>query len=116
MNSENIKKVTNQAIEQLVEALNAGHSGALTRYLAAMARFRTYSFLNVLLRFPAPRPFRYPGHDERNDVVTRDRGEKQQECRWHKRMPSGTLWLSLNLAVWFLLHKEMLLTSTSCFE
>jgi|HubBroStandDraft_6_1064221.scaffolds.fasta_scaffold93373_2 antirestriction protein ArdC len=49
MNSENIKRVTNQAIEQLVEALNAGHSEALTRYLGAMAKFRAYSFLNVLL-------------------------------------------------------------------
>jgi antirestriction protein ArdC len=49
MNSESIKKVTNQAIEQLVEALNAGHSEALTGYLAAMAKFRAYSFLNVLL-------------------------------------------------------------------
>jgi hypothetical protein len=49
MNSENIKKVTNQAIEQLVEALNAGHSEALTRYLGAIAKFRAYSFLNVLL-------------------------------------------------------------------
>src|SRR5258708_38480066 len=49
MNSESITKVTNQAIEQLVEALNAGHSEALTRYLAAMAKFRAYSFLNVLL-------------------------------------------------------------------
>jgi hypothetical protein len=47
MNSENIKKVTTQAVEQLVEALNAGHSEALTRYLAAMAKFRAYSFLNV---------------------------------------------------------------------
>ena len=49
MNSENIKQVTNQAIEQLVEDLNQGHSEALTRYLGAMARFRAYSFLNVLL-------------------------------------------------------------------
>jgi N-terminal domain of anti-restriction factor ArdC len=49
MNSENVKKVTNQAVEQLVEALNAGHSETLTRYLAAMAKFRAYSFLNVLL-------------------------------------------------------------------
>jgi hypothetical protein len=49
VNSECIKKVTNQAIEHLVEALNAGHSEALTRYLAAMAKFRAYSFLNVLL-------------------------------------------------------------------
>ena len=49
MNSEHIKKVTNEAIEQLMEALNAGHSEALTRYLEAMAKFRAYSFSNVLL-------------------------------------------------------------------
>lgn len=49
MNSESIKKVTNQAIEQLMEALKGGHSEALTSYLAAMGKFRTYSFLNVLL-------------------------------------------------------------------
>jgi antirestriction protein ArdC len=49
MKAENIKQVTNQAIEQLTEALNAGHSEALSKYLAAMAKFRAYSFLNVLL-------------------------------------------------------------------
>ena len=49
MNSEKIKKVTNEANNQLADALNAGHSETLSRYLAAMARFRTYSFLNVLL-------------------------------------------------------------------
>jgi antirestriction protein ArdC len=49
MNSENIKEVANQAINQLVEGLNAGHSEALTRYLSAMAKFRTYSVFNVLL-------------------------------------------------------------------
>lgn len=49
MNSEKIKKVTNEAINQLADALNAGHSETLNRYLAAMAKFRTYSFLNVLL-------------------------------------------------------------------
>jgi antirestriction protein ArdC len=49
MKSESIKKVTNQAIEQLLETLSAGHSEALTRYLEGMARFRTYSLLNVLL-------------------------------------------------------------------
>ena len=49
MNQGNIKRVTNQAIKQLVRALNAGQSEALTRYLAAMAKFRAYSFLNVLL-------------------------------------------------------------------
>ena len=49
MNSQHIKKVTDEAIEQLMEALNAGHSEALTRYLEAMARFRAYSFSNVLM-------------------------------------------------------------------
>lgn len=49
MNSEKIKKVTSEAINQLAEALSSGHSDTLTRYLAAMARFRAYSFLNVLL-------------------------------------------------------------------
>ena len=48
MNSENIKKVTNQAIEQLIKALNAGKSEALANYLAAVASsthtaFRTFS-------------------------------------------------------------------------
>jgi hypothetical protein len=76
MNSENIKKVTNQAIEQLVDALNAGHSEALTRYLAAMAKFRAYSFLNVLLILKqCPTAGRTPSktrreghHDSRADV------------------------------------------------
>src|SRR3984893_13709208 len=49
MNSENIKEVANQAINQLVEGLNAGHSEALNRYLSAMAKFRAYSLFNVLL-------------------------------------------------------------------
>ena len=34
MNSENIKKITNQAIEQLITALNEGRSETLTQYLA----------------------------------------------------------------------------------
>ena len=49
MNSENINKVTNQAIEQLIEALKAGKSEALTNYLAAVANFHRYSFQNILL-------------------------------------------------------------------
>src|SRR5271168_498233 len=49
MNSENIKKVTNQAIEQLVVALNQGRSETLTQYLAAIARFHRYSLRNVML-------------------------------------------------------------------
>jgi hypothetical protein len=49
MNSENIKKVTNQAIEQLVAALNQGRSKTLTQYLAAIGRFHRYSLRNVML-------------------------------------------------------------------
>jgi hypothetical protein len=49
MNSENIKNVTNQAIEQLIQALQAGKSEALTNYLAAVAKFHHYSFQNILL-------------------------------------------------------------------
>ena len=49
MNSENIKKVTNQAIEQLIAALNAGKSDSLINYLAAVAKFHQYSFQNILI-------------------------------------------------------------------
>jgi len=49
MNSENIKKVTDQAIEQLVTALNEGRSETLTQYLAAIGRFHRYSLRNVML-------------------------------------------------------------------
>lgn len=49
MNSENIKKVTNQAIEQLIAALNAGKSESLINYLAAVAKFHQYSFQNILM-------------------------------------------------------------------
>lgn len=49
MKNETIKKLTNQAAEELFKALEAGKSEALTKYLAAMARFRAYSLLNALL-------------------------------------------------------------------
>jgi len=49
MSSENVKNITNQAIEQLIEALKAGKSEALTNYLAAVAKFHRYSFQNILL-------------------------------------------------------------------
>jgi antirestriction protein ArdC len=49
MNSENIKKVANQAIEQLITALNEGRSETLTQYLAAIGRFHRYSLRNVML-------------------------------------------------------------------
>jgi antirestriction protein ArdC len=49
MNSENIKKATNQAIEQLITALNEGRSETLMQYLAAIGRFHRYSLGNVML-------------------------------------------------------------------
>ena len=44
-----ISEASSAASEQLIEALKAGKSEALTRYLEVMGRFRTYSFHNVLL-------------------------------------------------------------------
>jgi N-terminal domain of anti-restriction factor ArdC len=49
MNSENIKKITNQAIEQLITAVNEGRSETLTQYLTAIGRFHGYSLRNVML-------------------------------------------------------------------
>jgi hypothetical protein len=49
MKSEQIKEISEQAMEQLVAALNAGRSEALTGYLKAIGRFHRYSLYNVLL-------------------------------------------------------------------
>jgi antirestriction protein ArdC len=49
MKSEQIKEITERATEQLVAALNAGHSEALTGYLKAIGRFHRYSLHNVML-------------------------------------------------------------------
>ena len=49
MKTEQIKQITSKAIEELVAALNAGRSEALTNYLAAMGRFHRYSFFNAML-------------------------------------------------------------------
>ena len=50
---DNKKPTTKQEIiaenvKILIEQLEAGHSDALTAYLDAMSRFRSYSFGNVL--------------------------------------------------------------------
>jgi len=42
MKSEEIKEITERAAEQLVTALQAGHSAALTEYLKAIGRFHRY--------------------------------------------------------------------------
>jgi len=49
MKSEQIKEITEIATEQLVAALNAGHSEALKGYLKAIGRFHRYSLHNVML-------------------------------------------------------------------
>jgi antirestriction protein ArdC len=49
MKSEQIKEITARATEQLVAALNAGHSEALAGYLKAIGRFHRYSLHNVML-------------------------------------------------------------------
>jgi antirestriction protein ArdC len=49
MKPEQIKEITDKATEQLVAALNAGRSEALTAYLDAIGRFHRYSLPNVML-------------------------------------------------------------------
>jgi hypothetical protein len=49
MKLEEIKNKTNEAVSYLVEALEKGQSGVLTKYLNAMARFHQYSFGNIML-------------------------------------------------------------------
>lgn len=47
--AERIQQLTDDALRQLCEALSAGKSETLKRYLSAMAKFHRYSFGNQLL-------------------------------------------------------------------
>lgn len=49
MKAEQAKKLADEALEQLNQALEQGKSENLTAYLAAMGRFYNYSFGNVML-------------------------------------------------------------------
>lgn len=49
MKVEHAKQIARNAIEQLRQALEAGHSERLKDYLAAMARFPRYSWGNIML-------------------------------------------------------------------
>jgi antirestriction protein ArdC len=49
MKIEQAKQLTEQAFENLIEALELGKSEALKAYLAAMSRFHRYSFGNILM-------------------------------------------------------------------
>jgi len=46
--SQTSKEAIAANVKVLIEQLEAGHSDALTAYLDAMSRFRSYSFGNVL--------------------------------------------------------------------
>ena len=49
MKSEDASQLATSALDRLAQALQAGHSEALTAYLAAAGRFHSYSFRNVML-------------------------------------------------------------------
>ncbi|MGH7743910.1 MAG: ArdC-like ssDNA-binding domain-containing protein [Candidatus Dormibacteria bacterium] len=49
MKVEQAKQITSNAIEQLRQALEAGHSERLNEYLAAIVRFHRYSWHNIML-------------------------------------------------------------------
>jgi hypothetical protein len=49
MKIEEVNTRTKEAVDFLVAALESGHSEVLTAYLGAMAKFRTYSFGNIML-------------------------------------------------------------------
>ena len=49
MKIEQAKQIAAKAIEELSQALEAGHSEKLREYLGAMARFHRYSWHNVML-------------------------------------------------------------------
>jgi hypothetical protein len=49
MKLEEVNLKTKEAVDYLVQSLESGHSAVLTQYLAAMAKFRNYSFGNIML-------------------------------------------------------------------
>ena len=49
MKLEEVNQRTKEAVDFLVAALQSGHSAVLTQYLASMAKFRNYSFGNIML-------------------------------------------------------------------
>ena len=49
MKLEEVNLKTKEAVDYLVQALESGQSAVLTQYLGAMAKFRNYSFGNIML-------------------------------------------------------------------
>jgi antirestriction protein ArdC len=46
---EEVNNKTKEAVDYLVQSLESGQSAVLTQYLGAMAKFRNYSFGNIML-------------------------------------------------------------------
>ena len=62
MRIEQAKQLTEQALEKLIQALEAGKSDTLKAYLATMSRFHKYSWGNLLLiTFQMPSATRVAG-------------------------------------------------------
>lgn len=62
MKIEQAKQLTEQALDQLIQALEAGKSEVLNTYLATMSRFHKYSWGNLLLiAFQMPSALRVAG-------------------------------------------------------
>jgi hypothetical protein len=62
MKIEQAKQLTEQALDKLVQALEAGKSETLKAYLATMSRFHRYSFGNIMLiAFQRPSATRVAG-------------------------------------------------------
>ena len=49
MKLEEVNHKTKEAVDYLVQSLESGQSAVLTQYLVAMAKFRNYSFGNIML-------------------------------------------------------------------
>jgi hypothetical protein len=49
MKLEEVNLKTKEAVDYLVQSLESGQSAFLTQYLGAMAKFRNYSFGNIML-------------------------------------------------------------------
>ena len=49
MKLEEVNNKTKEAVDYLVQSLESGQSAVLTQYLGAMAKFRNYSFGNIML-------------------------------------------------------------------
>ncbi len=49
MKRDEAKRLANEAIEELRQSLEAGHSDTLVRYLNVMSKFHNYSWNNCVL-------------------------------------------------------------------